>query len=281
VTTHLALIGGVLQSVPVLDRVALQRPHDFTPRITQVFGQRSVTGVIHRGVDYAVYKVMTYTPGTGRVAYIRHHSFNMDYGEGGYGRFVDVDLLDIPQGVGITRVMCRVGHLDSIRPGLEVGDILSAGDLIGAAHEGNAHPGDGEEGISGDSGLAFGAHSHFEVRIFGSYAGYALDWNGSAIDPSPYVGRRGPVELSEQEIQIFREEVVPVVYNLKVVGTAAKMAGLTSKQDSAATDEEEDAAKRRVSEFFKDAQRPINDIPAGPRRDLMRAYLTTTPGVDG
>jgi len=118
----------------------------FTPpvagaRLTSVFGKRRhpLYGNVrmHTGVDFAAPRgTPVYATASGRVAFVGLRN--------GYGRVVE-----IAHG---TDTITRYSHLSTYAEGLEVGNRVDAGDLIGAV---------------GSSGLATGPNLHYEVRVEG------------------------------------------------------------------------------------------------------------------
>lgn len=115
-------------------------------RLSSTFGRRlhPVHGVVrqHAGVDWTAPRgTPVRAAGTGRVAFVGRMR--------GYGR-----VIDLAHGSG---VVTRYAHLSSVAEGLDRGDRIAAGDVIG--------------GI-GSTGTATGPNLHYEVRL-----------EGRAVDP--------------------------------------------------------------------------------------------------
>lgn len=111
--------------------------------ITSYYGQR--WGRMHSGIDIdgvSGAPVVASAPGTVVTA---------GYDDGGYGNVVVID-----HGGGLSSLYAHLSEVD-----LAVGDVVAAGDLVGAV---------------GCTGNCFGDHLHFEIRI-----------NGAPVDPLPYL----------------------------------------------------------------------------------------------
>lgn len=120
-------VGGVWEGYP------------FDGGITQVYGQRSVTGSVHSGTDLGPYTgrgtpVRAPLPGYGRI-----------YNYGDFGKQVIVQLE--PDDV-YGQLYMILPHLDSFELGMNRS--VAEGEIVGYA---------------GDSGLSFGVHTHFAFGI--------------------------------------------------------------------------------------------------------------------
>lgn len=69
--------------------------------------------------------------------------------KGGYGNLVEINHGIDAQG---NKISSRYGHLDSISPGIQVGSIVEAGQIVGT---------------TGNTGISTGPHLHHEVRVDG------------------------------------------------------------------------------------------------------------------
>ncbi|MBM9595113.1 M23 family metallopeptidase [Roseitranquillus sediminis] len=135
-------------------------------RLSSVFGRRKhpILGSVrmHTGVDYAAPRgtpVMATAPG--RVSFVGRRS--------GYGRVVE-----IKHGADI---MTRYAHLSGVTDGLERGQRVDAGEVIGAV---------------GSTGLATGPNLHYEVRA-----------EGRPVDPldDERLARRSDPELAAAALE--------------------------------------------------------------------------------
>lgn len=147
------LVGaGVVPAAAQPAPGALQPP--VTPAcISSPFGERNVPGTrashFHTGIDFpAPAGAYVHAAAAGQVAQIRR------LGPDG----LEVDLLhETPGG----RFVTRYAHLGSVTPRLALGKLkLAAGEALGRV---------------GRSGITYGTHVHFEVRVA-----------GTPIDPEPF-----------------------------------------------------------------------------------------------
>jgi murein DD-endopeptidase MepM/ murein hydrolase activator NlpD len=161
VTAALAILNGQKFWISY-DGLSIRRPFDGAAPISQVFGQTSVTGSIHLGVDWViVYEVLravldgvvvsTYPYGRDVPG------LSSDGSPGGYGSTV---LLrhDVP---GVGTIFSYSCHMSTIW--VRYGDVVKAGDALG---------------ISGTTGISSGPHLHFELRRYD---------NATRFDSEPFI----------------------------------------------------------------------------------------------
>lgn len=144
-------------------------------QVTLGFGQTSLNGkpYNHAGIDL----VKKYNQLDNVIAGVKGKVIGIQKGitgfvNGSYGNYVKLQHND-----GYETIY---GHLKTVN--FNMGDIVQEGQIIG---------------YMGATGMAYGAHLHFEVRK-----------NGIAINPAPF--------LQGQEVPAYQEEILPVTGNYKV-----------------------------------------------------------------
>lgn len=126
--------------------------------ITQVFGQLSVTGSRHGGMDIAPdsYRPIIYAPAPGRVVLLKEASEGYDF-----GNWITLDHAGTPW-------FTAYGHMSEFLA--EAGQLLREGDPIGRV---------------GNTGKSFGDHLHWAL---GTNPNFALDFSQLA-DPAHYASQ--------------------------------------------------------------------------------------------
>jgi murein DD-endopeptidase MepM/ murein hydrolase activator NlpD len=119
-------------------------------QITQTFGMQSVTGVPHNGIDIAIYYRPVYAPSYGLITGVNNW--------GTFGNWV-VMYHGWDEGVG-TDLYSVYAHLSAFS--VAVGEVVQPGQQLG---------------VSGNTGLSFGAHLHW---------GFSRDANISGIHSRNY-----------------------------------------------------------------------------------------------
>jgi murein DD-endopeptidase MepM/ murein hydrolase activator NlpD len=170
-----------------LRKAFLRAPVSFT-RISSRFNPYRRHPVLnrmraHRGVDYAA---PTGTPvkaaGSGRVRFVGN--------KGGYGKVVEIDHPN--------EVRTLYGHLSRFARGLNRGDKVSQGDVIGYV---------------GMTGLATGPHLHYEYLLRGVHK-----------DPQK-VALPNAAPIPESELAAFQQHAAPLLASLDQLSPAPLLAG--------------------------------------------------------
>ncbi len=178
--TTRAIINDVLTTIPDIAGLSIRSPLDGDYPVTQAFGVRSVTGILHRGIDQSC---VTSTPvrnvRDGIVGYTYTDGRDMpgldpDGSPGGYGNQVRVK-----HSGGIES---RYAHLSAVH--VRLGQFVEAGAVLG---------------LSGTTGISTGPHLHWEMRL-----------NGDPFDPSGYIGLEDDM-TPEEARAIARAEVIDVL----------------------------------------------------------------------
>lgn len=124
-------------------------------------GDRPGAGRGHEGVDLTAKDRTVYSASAGRVLRVE----DARQAPKGSGRWRAgpwwVDVEEVDQGGKKTGKVLRYLHLDAVRPGLQRGSILTAGEAFGSFWE--------------ITNQGYEGHLHFEVR--------AGDWNSKATPP--------------------------------------------------------------------------------------------------
>ena len=153
-----AIVNGSLADVPGLRELRLTRPA--VGPVTQGFGVRSVTGILHRGIDLSLREgTDVRTAANGVVLAVRTGSWpwygplpkdyrGVDTAAGGYGNHLVVDHGGYSDRIGARWLVTSMyGHLSSVL--VSPGQRLAAGAVIGR---------------SGSTGISTGPHLHWEIR---------------------------------------------------------------------------------------------------------------------
>lgn len=160
---------------PVINPVMTQRFGENRTGIADFYSRYGLPG--HEGVDFAAVKgdpVMA--AADGEVLAIRIP------GQGGvvaghaYGKHVLLKHVD----AGGQEWQTQYCHLDSIAPGLHIGQMVSAGERLGAA---------GNTGNVVRSAASDGTHLHFMLRKAGATARGETAYPNDLVDPEPYFTR--------------------------------------------------------------------------------------------
>lgn len=188
-----AIITGTIQQIPTLRRLVLDDPA--LGHITQAFGVRSVTGILHRGIDLAIpggTPVATAAPGT--VLSTRTGSWpwygplpkdyrGVDTAYGGYGNHVVVDHGGFDDAAGARWLITSMyAHLSRVL--VAPGTRLTAGAIAGQ---------------SGSTGISTGDHLHWEIRR-----------NADPFDPTEYLHLEDhvdyPISLGQRLVRLEGSE---------------------------------------------------------------------------
>lgn len=191
--TMTAIVNGALMQVPAFEDLTLVEPAE--GRVTQHFGVRSVTGILHRGVDLGIPGGTPVGSATaGVVLSIRTGSWpwhgplppdyrGVDTSYGGYGNHVVVDHGGLLDGAGAKWLITTMyAHLSTVA--VKPGQRLRAGEPVGR---------------SGSTGISTGDHLHWEVRR-----------TADPFDPTDYLNREilmdYPLELGAGVIELEGSE---------------------------------------------------------------------------
>ena len=160
-TAALAVLNGQKFWIEV-NGLSIRRPFDGDAPISQVFGQTSVTGSIHLGIDWIVAYVPLRAVLDGVVVSTYPYGrdvpgLSSDGSPGGYGSTV---LLrhEIPGAGVFYSYYCHMSAIWVSYP-----DVVHAGQALG---------------ISGTTGISSGPHEHFEMRRYD---------NATRFDPLPFI----------------------------------------------------------------------------------------------
>ncbi len=210
-----AIVNGALVQVPAFDDLTLVEPAQ--GRVTQHFGARSVTGILHRGVDLGIPGgTAVGSAAEGVVLSTRTGSWpwygplprdyrGVDTSYGGYGNHVVVDHGGLRDGSGARWLITTMyAHLSTVA--VKAGQRLRAGEPLGR---------------SGSTGISTGDHLHWEVRR-----------TADPFDPTDYLNREifmdYPIELGAGVIELEGSESgapfnrYVTVNELRVKGAAGK-----------------------------------------------------------
>lgn len=190
--TTQAVVNGVLTWVPDLVGLSLVPVVEGAPRVTQAFGVRSITGIVHRGVDLGIPEgTPVRAAATGRVTFARSDSWpwhgalpanyaGVDTSYGGYGNHVVIAHGPREDAAQVSwEISTMYAHLS--RPVVDEGQLVSAGQVIG---------------YSDSTGISTGDHLHWELR---------RGWD--RLDPTPYIGGEADemAEFSDAERAALHE----------------------------------------------------------------------------
>jgi hypothetical protein len=153
-----AIVNGAIIEVPTLRRLRLDPPAE--GRVTQAFGVRSVTGILHRGIDLAIPEgTPVRNVAAGTVLTTRTGSWTwrgplpkdyrgVDTAYGGYGNHVVVDHGGFDDMAGARWLVTSMyAHLSKV--------LVAPGQRVA---------GGSELGRSGSTGISTGDHLHWEIR---------------------------------------------------------------------------------------------------------------------
>lgn len=216
-------------------------------RVTQAFGVVSVTGIIHRGIDYGVGTgTLVRATERGDVSHTEHGQvmpgLEPDGSSGGYGTQVRINHADF----GADAFTSIYGHLSDVA--VVEGQHVERGEVIG---------------WSGDTGISSAPHLHFQTN----------DSADIPFDPEPHFGEPEEEDVLPPEF----EELWPY---LKALAAAAKRGGFTSEEDSTSPTDPESRAVRRLGELIAAAQLSEGQLPSLPPtlemlvKDLINSGLT-------
>lgn len=168
---------GTVDEVADVPHLSVAHPLGTIPTyITQSFLVQSVTGILHRGVDFSCGYNPLYSVEDGRVVVTYTLGRDMpglesDGSPGGYGNQVVVEHVT-RDGFIYYSLYCHLSRVD-----VRYGNILQRGQQIG---------------ISGTTGISTGTHLHFELRYFEE------DGTLTRFDPVPFINKT--IEYTEEEI---------------------------------------------------------------------------------
>lgn len=167
-------VKGKFLMVPIRDAYRISSP--FGPRIHPITGKRKM----HKGVDFAAVRgTPIYACADGKIT---RRAFSSSYG----------NVIYIEHHAGKRKIyQTRYAHMDRFEPGLQVGDEVKKGQLIGYV---------------GNTGASAGHHLHLSLRM-------KIGGRWRAIDPMNYFGDSNiakEVKDQERSVKEERDEVESV-----------------------------------------------------------------------
>lgn len=167
-----AVVDGVLKWIDEPYGLSIRSPLDYNATVTQIFGQTSVTGIIHRGVDQSVPRntnIRAILPWKFYWSYSNGYDapgLTTDGSPGGYGNQLTLRH-DMPYGTFFSHYahICKNESTGNAEIYATPGSSGNAGDLIAK---------------SNSTGISSGDHLHWELRLSDNY---------TRIDPIPFIGK--------------------------------------------------------------------------------------------